>query len=77
MWRRGNGLRLRMGHKGGGLATLRLPTGLWVLRTGGVRLDSGFAARWMPQSGGLSVSGKLTAVSGEVADEGERPAGEG
>ena len=33
-----------MGHKGGGLASLRSPTGLWVLRTGGIRLDKGWIA---------------------------------
>ena len=32
-----------MGYKGGGLASLRSPTGVRMLRTGG-GLDSGFAA---------------------------------
>ena len=38
----------RMGHKGGGLAALRSPIGLRLIRTGGVRLDSGKVAGWMP-----------------------------
>ena len=47
----GGGVSGRMGHKGGGLASLRSSTGLWVLRTGGIRWNGGFAAGWMPQNG--------------------------
>ena len=44
----GGGVSGRMGHKGGGLAALRSPIGLRLIRTGGVRLDSGKVAGWMP-----------------------------
>ena len=35
-------------HKGVGLAALRSPIGLRLIRTKGVRLDSGKVAGWMP-----------------------------